>query len=650
MSGNQPSRGTLERRDSIRLNTNEVENLRQIFDESLKDLVEDESEMTDLLNFTVVMIQNGKTVSEMEQELDDIYGEEYAQRIALSLTDYFQRHNMAKVAEQDQDQQVLPIQEPHEQEPDKSTRVVAIKVRMFTTQSNLMILCFIFILMQTNAFCRSKSSGTGNALTMSGALGSSRKGEGAGTRSDSGNNPSQAKQVSTKGHNKNDKGGDYSDGGNDRAKQAFDRLTKADTRERRNAQNDHGGPRTELKTERGGGNRGHVAGRGSGRGDRGGRRPGLDERPPRGGRVRDNLGGRGRKNEERVDHGGRGRLNDARFARGTGRDDRRLVDRGGRGAGRDHGRGRALTTPSYRAASEPERIVHDDFIPAEREVGKGRGPGRGRMSGHRRARYEDGVVEDDFGNVPGGRGEGYEGGRPGGRGTTRNDHFDGGSGRGRFDRGGGRRNQGGPQGRGPPVKRQRVDEGNDGQGGDGQGEQYHDEAYQGGGYDDYHDDSYYDAGYYYDDGYGGGYGYQSYHGDFYSSGGRFGRGRGRGRVLNSWGRGGRGGRHNGESEAQLNVQEGDGAEAPQPSGVDPTVDAAHVHPSPMVAAVFGGRGAGRVPFRGGRGGRGRSRGGYEHVATILASKQWVRKKDGDGANADRGGDDAGGGDGNGAQG
>jgi hypothetical protein len=78
-----------ERRGS--LGPSEVEELKKVFDKQLKELVEDEGEMTDLIDFTVVMIQNGKSISEMEQELDDIYGGEYAKRISSLLTDYFKQ-------------------------------------------------------------------------------------------------------------------------------------------------------------------------------------------------------------------------------------------------------------------------------------------------------------------------------------------------------------------------------------------------------------------------------------------------------------------------------------------------------------------------------------------------------------------------------
>ena len=111
-----------ERRDVVKLAPGEVETLKQIFNDSLKELVEDEGEMSDLLNFTVVMIQNGKNVSEMEQELDDIYGGEYAKRIGILLTDYFESN---KTGSDEQQQQ----QQHPDDETDRAPRVLAIKVR-----------------------------------------------------------------------------------------------------------------------------------------------------------------------------------------------------------------------------------------------------------------------------------------------------------------------------------------------------------------------------------------------------------------------------------------------------------------------------------------------------------------------------------------
>ena len=118
------SNASTARRESILLGPNEVESLRQIFDDSLKELVEDDGEMSDLLNFTVMMIKNGKNVQEMEKELDDIYGGECAQRIGLLLNNYFQG---SKTALHD-----VGKQQEQGDERGTSTRVVSVKVRTVT--------------------------------------------------------------------------------------------------------------------------------------------------------------------------------------------------------------------------------------------------------------------------------------------------------------------------------------------------------------------------------------------------------------------------------------------------------------------------------------------------------------------------------------
>ena len=639
------SNGSAVRRDSIRLGPDEVERLRQIFDDSLKELVEDDGEMSDLLNFTVVMIQNGKSVTEMEQELDDIYGGEYAQRIGLLLNDYFQRSTGALDA-------VQHDQEHGDAEHATSARVVSVKVR--SVRSERLVVNFLVSPRCTHpTHLFPQSSGAGNALTMSGALGSTRAG-GAGNKKEAKNDAVHAKHDHAKHatNNANAKGvkdkksnNDIAERrieGNDRNKKAFERLTNPDTREMRNTRDD---ARQDRRNERGGG----IGGRGAGRDGRGGRGHGRDDRGGRGGRH-DNRGGR-----QFDGRGGRGERNDDRVVRGAGRDDRggrggRNGDRGGQGGRNGDGPGRGAgrdNSGKRRGGEDGEEMEQDDFIPAG--WGGGRDGGRGRMSGHRRGRDHDVTMNqgDDFN--PAGRG----GGRFGARGGYHESHFERGGG-GRFERGGGRSGRGGREwapGRGPPVKRQRVEEG-----AEVHSENYTDESYQESGYDaGYHDSGYYDHGYYdqgyYDDGYGGGYGYHDYHGGFHGRGGRFGRGRGRGRFANSLGRtGGRGqaGRFHGDGEGQAVAEEGDGGEGQQSAGGDPSVDAAAVHPSPIVAAAFGGRGPGRGFYRGGRG---RGRGGYQHVATILASKQWVRKKDGDAGGASGGGvENNGGGDGDAAQG
>lgn len=80
-----------ERRESVTLPQQDIDSLKEIFEKDLSELVEDDGEMSDLLSFTVVMIQNGKTVPEMEKELHDIYGGEYSTRIGALLTRYFEK-------------------------------------------------------------------------------------------------------------------------------------------------------------------------------------------------------------------------------------------------------------------------------------------------------------------------------------------------------------------------------------------------------------------------------------------------------------------------------------------------------------------------------------------------------------------------------
>ncbi len=111
-----------ERRDVAKLAPGEVATLTQIFNDSLRELVEDEGEMSDLLNFTVVMIQNGKNVAEMVQQLDDIIGGEYANRVGNLLTDYFETN---KPGTEKQQQHQQPIVE----QSGGSPRVLPIKVR-----------------------------------------------------------------------------------------------------------------------------------------------------------------------------------------------------------------------------------------------------------------------------------------------------------------------------------------------------------------------------------------------------------------------------------------------------------------------------------------------------------------------------------------
>ena len=210
----------------------------------------------------------------------------------------------------------------------------------------------------------------------------------------------------------------------------------------------------------------------------------------------------------------------------------------------------------------------------------GRGGGRGgsdRVSGNRRDRDEF-QEESDF--VPAEDPRGGGAGRYGGRGR----HGGRGGGRG-FD----------------PNKRQRMEESGGG---------YHDEYYE--SYDSYN--AGYDESYDY---------YPPYRGGPPRGRGRFG-GRGRGRF----GRGRGGGGWDNSQEG--GGEEGGGEEGGGEEGGTGN-DEGGAHPSPIVQAAYGGGYRGR-----GRGrGRGRSFGfpGRTNVKTILASKTWVRKKDGEGGDA-----------------
>ncbi|ACI65408.1 predicted protein [Phaeodactylum tricornutum CCAP 1055/1] len=214
-----------------------------------------------------------------------------------------------------------------------------------------------------------------------------------------------------------------------------------------------------------------------------------------------------------------------------------------------------------------------------RGLGRGTGPsprgGRavGHASGQRRER-DDYIQPEEHDFLPAGRGRGSGRGFEGSRGG-------GGAGRG-FDDGG--------------HKRLRLDHHHPGDGG------HSNQSYA---YDNHH--GYYDQGYYDEPGYQPSY-----------------RGRGTPRGRDRFG--GRGrfpGRGGPPAES--------GADASEHGG-DETAQAAVGHPSPLVQTAFAGR---SYSYRG----RGRGRGynpGRVHVQKILAQNTWVRKKDGDGADADAG--------------
>ena len=296
--------------------------------------------------------------------------------------------------------------------------------------------------------------------------------------------------------------------------------------------------------------------------------------------------------------------------------------RGGRDGGRGRGGGRR----------EPD---HDN----DRRRGgggetpdrQGRGRGRGRHGpedggrfrsgnqGHRRSRdeFNEEGNENYHSESPSGgrtgRGRGHtRGGRGGGR-----EPFMGGRGRGGrsgFHEGRGRGNNNEDRDR----KRQRMEEGGDDSNNQNYNEGY-DERYM--QEDNYHDqdyDSHYEHGY----------------------GGRGFPGRGHGRFGFRGGYRGRGGRFyrgyhaSGGRSFQQHASEGDpaadnqgGAEGEGPSGNSDTAEAAAVHPSPLVAAAFRGGGGYRGGYRG-RGGRGRWAGRAD-VKSMIASKTWVRKKEGE---------------------
>ena len=399
-------------------------------------------------------------------------------------------------------------------EKEEESHVVSLKVRLVAIRDLIRVkarfVCvFILLTHSCIAYSTNQSSGKGNALTMSGALGASR-------------------ERKPKEENKKKSDGD----GNNKRDRSSDRRDKSQRGR---------GTTTDRRSGGGRGGRGRLThneaferlsgGNGRNNDRRGGGRNDLAARPGRGASA-----GRGE-----IWRGGGGR-NDGRIGRG-GRGD--PGPRGGRGSPRQQG---------------------------------GRGGGRnGPMSGNRRNRDEMRGDEDFI---------------PAGRGGPRDGRFQG-----RDNRGGRRDGNRGGAGRRPDFeegnKRQRTDE----YGGW--------EEPAGGGYSEW----------------GGGYdeGYNDYNwrGGGRRGGGRASRGRGRGRV-------GRGFTPEG-----VEPQSG-AAEANGESGGD-AAEAAAGHPSPLVAASFGGRG-----FRGRGRGRGRgARGGYRaQVASMIASKTWVRpKKEGEGGDA-----------------
>ena len=581
-----------------KLTDNEASDLRTVLQKELPSLVDDAEDIADLLDYTFAMISNNKSVPYMEGELKELCNEEAAKRIGELLLEYFTKlDGGGKVDEEEHDARFKSI--------------------------------------------RASRDAAGNALTMSGALGASRTGGKGGTTTNN-NKPmppvvkppppptGEGKSRAQDNNNNNNKGR----GG----RRENDRGGRGGNDDRRGREND-----------RGGGRGGNDRGRG-GRG--GGRTAAALERltdPDTRERRRDGRGDPGRGDPGR---GG---------ARDHGRGDDRRDERGGRG-------GRGGRGQDERRARGGGR---EDF------AGRGRdGSTRGRISGQRRPR--DDMEEEDFIEAPNGP---DRGGR-GGRGDRFNDGGRINEGRGgRADDAGGRFKGPGRDGRsgnrdagrgsrigrgGPPdTKRPRRED---------EGGEWHEGLDHGGWQEGGYDESYagyedgngawgyggYDDGYGgYDDGYGAGYGggYGGYDNSAWyggwgrGRGGRFGRGRGSGRFGRGGGRFGRGG--DGaviatEAAVSNQVAEGsaEGVETQNAAyGADGVENVALGHPSPMVAAAFGGRGysgrgygargyGGRFGARGGRGGH------RAQVHTMIASKAWVRPKPTEGGGSEGGGDPA----------
>mmetsp|Transcript_26440 Transcript_26440/g.39098 ORF Transcript_26440/g.39098 Transcript_26440/m.39098 type:complete len:453 (+) Transcript_26440:128-1486(+) len=382
-----------ERRESFTLAQNDIDSLKQVFEKDLSELVEDEGEMSDLLNFTVVMIQNGKTVSEMEKELHDIYGGEYSKRIGTLLVAYFEKNKL--VGENKEGQATS-------EQADKSM-ANAPRVKSL------------------------KSSSEGNALTMSGALGSSREGGKSKTNRDEASKKTKDNSNSNKDEkavHRNDKG--------DRRKKAFDRLTSEESRERRDTRKERGGRHGGRDNNRAGrGNRqkngGRTVGYRRGRGEdeeieeeedfintqHAGGRGGRSNFDARGfGRGRSNRGGRDGGRGGRFSHHGRGYSGDSSHKR-------RRVSDGGKSSGNGDADNEDLENQPFEAGHN-----HEDFPDDERysygggygnyrggwggRYGRGRGRGRGRFGGRGYGRFGDAHHADHQEN-----GEGAEGGEEG---------------------------------------------------------------------------------------------------------------------------------------------------------------------------------------------------------------------------------------------
>jgi len=594
-----------------KLTIDEVSALRSLLQTELPSLVEDAEDITDLLDYTFAMISNSKSVPYMEGELKELCSEDAAKRIGEILLSYFRTIESVASTTGTSD-------------TTNDTATAATTTTSSSTTSTKLPL---------KKTIKASGEALGNALTTSGALGSSRIGKS--NKLNNNNTKPEVNKVNSNTLTSTTTANTTSSSSNNSSKQKRKEPLSLD-KEHTNTVTSTSTTFTAQKSMTG---RGGERKRDNNnlRGGKGGNERGTSNR---GGRADfDKRAGRSITTTSTTTTPGRTGLAMERLTDPETRQ-RREGNRGGDGRGRGTGRG------------------HDDDRRArginQRGGGRDDAMGRGRISGHRRARND--MDEEDFIQAPrppAARGGGREG---------RSFH----DGRGRMlgDARGGRganRDAGGRFGRGdrPPVppenKRQRIEgerEWNEGHGGwqDGGGyeESYMTHGGYGGGYDE---------GYgVYDDGYGGyggyhdGYGYGGYNDGWYGGqgrgrgrAGRFGRGRTDGRMGRGGGRFGRGGNADdaapvdaGATSEQLHATiEGvpgsgaDGHEGNHGAAFEngTLAGAAAGHPSPMVAAAFGGRGrGGRFSGRGGRG-------GYRaQVHTMIASKSWVRPKpDKDGA-------------------
>ena len=552
------------------LTEDETAELRSILHEALPALVEDAEDIADLLDYTFAMIANSKSVPYMEGELKELCSDDAAKRIGEILQRYF-----------------------HKLEANDDSKRVTVKA------------------------IKASGDAAGNALTMSGALGSSRIGGKT-------NNKSQPKEVKPPTITPTT------------TPQPVTLKVKKPLMET-NKQGGRGDRRKEIdkREGRGGGRAGtDIA---QNRGGRAGRTAAAMERltdPETRDKRRENVRGQDPGRGRGDDRGGRD-IRGGRGGRGAGRGTEgqrsRNAGRDGRGGGRgESDRGRVSGQRRPRDDTEEQ-----DFIAAPPAPGRGGGGRAGRFNdGGERHHEERGGRFNDGGAGRFNHGPGRERSNEGGQLNDNDVRTEGRGGRfGNRDAGrGGRFARGGP----PDNKRQRREDGGDWHDGHEQ------VAWQQGGYDESYAGGYggYDDGYAvggyegYDDSYGGRYGggYEGFNDGWHSGrgrgGGRFGRGGDTGRFGRGGGRSGRGGDAGISAEHVIAAQgNSEGHVIEDTSGTEGFQNgaAAAGHPSPLVAAAYGGRGYGG---RGGSFGRGRGGlGGYRaQVNTMIASKSWVRPK------------------------